>query len=270
MGRGLSLRDFTKINVLGRTGMLGSMLEKTWELPFTDFWGRDKLNAEDPAWLRLEFLSFGQTVNCIGLIKPYCDDVPKAIRVNAIFPHSLPEGTIQIATDCVYSGTKGNYVETDSHDATDTYGKTKSLGEAPHLKNLRCSIIGPEIKNHLSLHDWFLSQEKANGFTNHLWNGITTLHFSKIVQGAIREDIKLPPVQHIVPADIVSKAELLRILAEAYKKDIPVTDTEDSEGVMRTLSTNNPDMNLRLWKAAGYSSPPTIKDMVEELAQLKS
>ena len=243
--------------------MLGSMMSDTWEGDFISF-NHQEFDAVVPNFDKLMHADW--VVNCIGIIKPYCDDVLKAIQVNAEFPQLLNANTIQIATDCVYSGKKGSYVETDLHDATDVYGKTKSLGEAPHIKNLRCSIIGPEVKNHISLLDWFLGQEKANGFTNHLWNGVTTYHFSKLVQGIIREGIELPNVQHIVPGDVVTKAELLRTIAEAYGKDIPVTEVEAPEAVDRTLATNNPELNARIWKAAGYDTPPTIKQMVEELA----
>lgn len=252
--------------ILGSTGMLGSMVAKTWDGPYMTV-TRDAFDAEKPfyGWYKEN----DWIVNCVGVIKPYCDDVARAIKVNALFPHTLPPRTIQIATDCVFSGKKGKYVESDEHDATDVYGKTKSLGEASHIKNLRCSIIGPEIKNHISLLDWFLQQKEANGFTNHLWNGITTLHYSKIVQGAIRASIELPQLQHIVPADKVTKAELLRIIAKAYKKKIKITDMEAPEAIDRTLDTHNKAMNRKLWKAAGYDKPPTIQDMVEELASLK-
>ena len=82
---------------------------------------------------------------------------------------------MQIATDCVYSGKKGSYNEDDLHDALDVYGKTKSLGEAqsPNLLNIRCSIIGPEQGKHVSLLEWFLTQEpgaKLQGFAHHHWN----------------------------------------------------------------------------------------------------
>lgn len=252
------------ILILGSQGMLGSMLAKTW--PEATAVDRLRFSVENPDRMLLADASW--VINCIGLIKPHCVDVEQAIKVNALFPYSLPENTIQIATDCVYSGTKGAYVETDLHDATDVYGKTKSLGESPQVKNLRCSIIGPELKNHKSLLDWFLAQERANGFVNHYWNGITTLHYSKMVQGILREGIELPPVQHIVPRDVVTKAELLRIIAKAYDRDIPVTDVIAEEEIDRTLHTNNPELNARIWKAAGYDSPPTVKDMIEEMAEL--
>lgn len=251
------------ITVLGASGMLGSMVCDVLELEFTTL-SRPQFDAES-----YETGLKGQVINCIGVIKPYCNDVQRAIKVNALFPHRLPKGTIQIATDCVFSGNKGNYIETDNHDATDVYGRTKSLGEAPHIKNLRCSIIGPEQKNHLSLLDWFLQQEgEVDGYTNHLWNGITTFHFARIVQGVLREGIELPYMQHIVPANTVSKMKLLRLLANAYKKDIRVRGVEAPETIDRTLNTIDPAMNRRLWKAAGYSQPPSIEQMIREMAEL--
>lgn len=253
--------------ILGNGGMLGHMLCDTWSGEFTSTDRNDfdpSFHMTSPAYGDYEWV-----INCIGMIKPYCHDVAKAIEVNALFPHELPPNTLQIATDCVFSGKRGNYTETDPHDADDVYGQTKSLGEAPHIKNLRCSIIGPETKNHLSLLDQFLAGNIVRGYTNHFWNGITTYHFSLICQAIIREGIELPSVQHIVPAYPISKAELLHTIKKAYKKDIPIAYGEAPEMVNRTLKTNNPEINARIWKAAGYKRPPTISDMIEELAQLK-
>jgi len=57
--------------------------------------------------------------------------------------------------------------------------------------HLRASIIGPEPKAHVSLLDWFLGQKKdaaVNGFTNHQWNGVTTLHFARLCHGIITHE----------------------------------------------------------------------------------
>lgn len=251
--------------LLGSHGMLGSMFVREFKLPLKGY-GHQQFDAEQPDYDLLKTNDW--IINAIGVIKPYCDDVQRAITVNALFPHLLPAKTIQIATDCVYSGVKGNYVETDPHDALDVYGKTKSLGEAGHIKNLRCSIIGPELKNHVSLLDWTLKQNTLNGYTNHRWNGITTYHFVKIVEGILREGIELPNIQHIVPANVVSKAELLRLICKYYKHEIPITDVEAPERVDRTLNTNSPNLNKKLWQVAGYKKPPTIAQMIEELSQL--
>lgn len=226
-------------------------------------------------------------VNAIGIIKPYIhDDNPKeterAIRVNSLFPELLAKAAkktdarvLQIATDCVYSGEKGAYKETDLHDAIDVYGKTKSLGETyeENVHHLRCSIIGPEISAHVSLMDWFLGQEQnssVNGYTNHQWNGVTTLHYARLCQGIIKSNLGLAHIQHIVPGNLISKANLLRAFANEFnRKDITVVDVEAPKVIDRTLSTDNSDVNLRIWQSAGYDSPPTMEEMVKEIASYK-
>lgn len=226
-------------------------------------------------------------VNAIGIIKPYIhDDNPKeterAIRVNSLFPELLAKAAkktdarvLQIATDCVYSGEKGAYKETDLHDAIDVYGKTKSLGETyeANVHHLRCSIIGPEISAHVSLMDWFLGQEQnssVNGYTNHQWNGVTTLHYARLCQGIIKSNLGLAHIQHIVPGNLISKANLLRAFANEFnRKDITVVDVEAPKVIDRTLSTDNSDVNLRIWQSAGYDSPPTMEEMVKEIASYK-
>lgn len=87
--------------------------------------------------------------------------------MNSEFPHIISEifpksKIFQIATDCVFSGTKGNYTEDDFHNATDIYGKTKSLGEVKNNNffNLRTSIIGKELDGKFSLIEWFLNSKK--------------------------------------------------------------------------------------------------------------
>lgn len=253
------------ITILGSHGMLGSAVAK--EFPQANKLNRPMIDATKYDAAPSAETYQGVVINCIGLIKPYCDDIPAAIKVNALFPHSLPRDTIQIATDCVFSGRNGgHYVEIDDHDATDVYGQTKSLGEAAHLRNLRCSIIGREEKNHLSLLDWALAQDEVQGYTNHLWNGITTYHFAKICRGIIDNDLELPPLQHIVPADVVTKAELLRLIAKYMKPNLVVRETKTPITIDRTLATLNPTRNQQLWQAAGYSQPPTIEEMIAELA----
>ncbi len=77
-------------------------------------------------------------INCIGIIKqqPIAKDPIASITLNALFPHRLAHACqavgarmIHISTDCVFSGSKGNYTETDIPDANDLYGRTKLLGE---------------------------------------------------------------------------------------------------------------------------------------------
>jgi dTDP-4-dehydrorhamnose reductase len=224
-------------------------------------------------------------VNAVGITKPYAHDqnaaeVENAIRINSVFPYELSaaakEGgatVLQIATDCVYSGQKGAYSENDPHDALDVYGKTKSLGETlhPDTQCIRCSIIGPEMGTRNYLFEWFRSQPlggEIKGFVNHQWNGVTTFHFGKLCAGMIKSSITLPHVQHAVPTGTISKYELLKCFAEQFdRRDIKITPVSAAAVVDRTLSTANDEPNSVLWQAAGYDSPPTVLEMVSELAK---
>jgi len=244
------------------------------------------LNAESP----LEEITdrvrgSSWVINCIGVIKPYirndhAADVERAVQVNSVFPHILSRaaGTtgarvLQIATDCVYSGQKGRYMESDSHDALDVYGKSKSLGEvrSPVIHHLRCSIVGPEPKSFVSLLEWFLRQPvngTVGGYANHNWNGVTTLGFSRICLGIVRENLSLKHLQHVVPGDTVSKEDLLRLFARAFgREDIGIDRVEAKTVIDRTLSTEDEEGNRILWIAAGYNEPPSISRMVEELGR---
>jgi len=293
--------------VLGGTGMLGAMV--------TDYLGsisdlevhataRDRTlidRARDlvprVTWrlfdaegvdTDLSFLAeYEWVINCIGITKPLIRDdnpqeVARAIRVNSLLPHRIQEAirgsatrVIQIATDCVYSGARGAYLEADPHDALDAYGKTKSLGETPaeNYFHLRCSIIGPEPKEHKFLLDWFLGQPaegSVRGFTNHLWNGVTTLHFAKLCDAVMRSVVRMPTRQHVIPADTLTKHDLLRVFASAYgREDIRISPAEAPTAVNRSLGTEREDLNRELWAAAGFAQPPTIHQMIAELARYK-
>ena len=137
-----------------------------------------------------------------------------------------------------------------------------------NLIHLRASIIGPEMGRSTSLLEWFRNQPKdakLNGFTDHLWNGVTTHHFGFLAKAMIENDYLDFNKTHVVPQDVVTKAELLRIFASSYNRsDITINDVESAKTIDRTLTTENPETNFILWKLAGYETPPTIKQMVEE------
>ena len=269
----------TKVLVLGASGMLGSMvygyLKRNSSLDVVGTVRNEKLqnnnltlfDAEEfnlSATPPKDFESFDYVINCIGIIKPYCQDndsqgVKRAIKVNAMFPHNLSLAgnkhnvkIIQIATDCVYSGKAGKYCETDPSDALDVYGKTKSLGEVidGNLLNIRCSIIGPEKQNHLSLLDWFLSNKSGSalkGFSHHNWNGVTTLQYAKLCETIITNPsnlfdnlIKTSHMHHFLPNSTVNKFELLNIFKNVFNKNYTIVEVDNiGQPVDRTLSTKH-------------------------------
>ena len=259
----------SRVIVLGGSGMLGSMVSGYLARnPGLSVLGvmREGFDAEQFVYGRPQktALDADYIINCIGIIKPFCRDtdpigVQRAIIVNGLFPHKLAEvakakgaKVIQIATDCVYSGQKGNYPEDALHDALDVYGKTKSLGEVfdKSLLNIRCSIIGPEIKNKVSLLEWFLGNapgSELKGFTHHKWNGVTTLQFAKLCETIILKEgtyeslLEVSGLHHFLPNSTVDKYELLQLMQEAFGTKFSIKPVGDvGPAIDRTMATKYP------------------------------
>ena len=226
---------------------------------------------------------FDVVVNTLGLIKQKIDEKStdsrkSAIELNAIFPSRLNDAlnpvrqrVIQIATDCVFSGTQSERTETSAHDAFDVYGKTKSLGEVPSnsFLNLRCSLIGFENSDGLGLLNWVISQPKnakISGYRNHLWNGITSQAFARIVLAEVTAPTLLSGTFHIVPKDSVTKSELVSQILDRFERiDVEVNETDATESVNRCLSTIFPDEISNLWIRAGYEEVPAIGFLVSTM-----
>ena len=280
-----------RVLVLGSTGMLGSAV--FGELQGA---GLNPLSASrtsgvmfdatkpdvDRLFARAQLGVGDYVVNCVGLTKARIDESSAesrmlAVALNVYFPHALAMTAekygvkvIQVATDCVYSGARGAYVESDSHDPLDVYGKTKSLGEIPSksVMHLRCSLIGPEVGRNSLFFEWLRQLPRGSsidGYTNHIWNGLSSDAFGKIVAGIIRQEAFSQGVQHLVPADIVTKDERVRLVLEYLdRSDVIVNSAPAERPVNRTLSTDTSEKNEFLFRGAGYSNVPTIRDMVRE------
>lgn len=291
-----------KVVILGATGMLGSAVFAQAEQRGFDVIGTTTSLAHVPKYFRSPMVEFRGSqleleavvehlseddwvINCVGLIKHHIDETNldtrrRAIDLNAVLPHSLDAlarqrgfRVVQIATDCVYSGSRGSYAESDPFDASDVYGQTKALGEvpSPNVMHVRASIIGRELRSHRSLIDWAILQAEGaeiNGFSDHYWNGVTTLAFARIALGMTETDVWTAGTKHLVPADSVSKLELLSNVLTAFdRNDIHLSATTTAKPIDRTLVTEDTRVNRDLWSAGGYDSPPTIEAMVQELAQ---
>ncbi len=286
-----------KVAVIGSTGMLGREVART---KFDGF-NMVELNRHKVPVLssnehiqidsnltnlekQLNLHDVDYVINCVGLIRQKIDEQNShsrlaAIQANVEIPLKLVSLSekydfriIQIGTDCVFSGRRGQYIESDFHDAQDLYGKSKSLGEIPHdnVSILRASIVGQEIESSSSLLSWLISQSKnatVQGFTDQIWNGVTVFHFARFVSGIICQDKfkEFSGVHHIVPIDIVSKDSLLKIFTNAFgREDIQIESGPSGRNANMSLSTNNPNLNKLLWNLAGYNHPLTIEEMILE------
>ncbi|CRM31885.1 SDR family oxidoreductase [Pseudomonas fluorescens] len=278
-----------KILVLGVTGMLGSAVFKyiashTSHSVFGTMRGRggrkyfDEKYAEnfysDVDVLDYEALVgvFEQArpdvvINCVGLIKQLAQakDPLSTLPLNSMLPHRLSKlcaligaRLVHISTDCVFTGEKGMYLESDISDAVDLYGKSKFIGEVqdqPHAITLRTSIIGHELASSASLVDWFLSQEGAvKGFTKAIFSGVPTSELARIITDFVIPNPQLFGLYH-VSAEPIDKFTLLNEIAKIYEKKIDIVP-DDHLAIDRSLDST------RFRQAVGYV-PPAWPDLIQ-------
>lgn len=201
-------------------------------------------------------------INCIGLIKQLADvdDPLITLPINAMLPHRLANlcaligaRLIHMSTDCVFSGEKGGYKESDTSDATDLYGKSKYLGEVdyPHAITVRTSIIGHELQSAHGLVGWFLSQEgHCQGYRKAIFSGLPTVVLAQIIRDIVMVNSDLSGVYHVA-AKPISKYDLLKLVAGVYGKTIEITP-DDRLVIDRSLNAE------RFYHATGYVAPEWI------------
>ena len=68
----------------------------------------------------------------------------------------------------------------------------------------------------------------------------------------------------------MTKAAMLAEFANAYSRnDITINNVQAPTVIDRTLATNDDALNTALWSNAGYGKPPSISEMIAELARFK-
>jgi dTDP-4-dehydrorhamnose reductase len=238
----------------------------------------DKRNAYD----RTDVRDFGRVaavisdfrpeavINAAGVVKqrPEAHEADISNEVNAAFPQRLAAlcraGAallVHISTDCVFSGQKGNYKESDRPDPVDLYGETKLRGEvdAPGTITLRTSMIGRELARKSGLVEWFLAQKgkTIKGYRKAIFSGFTTAELARIIEMLVTRHPGAHGLYHASSAPI-SKFDLLSGLNRRLKLVINIVP-DDAVVCDRSLDST------RFRKAFGYS-PPSWDFMLDELA----
>ena len=120
-----------------------------------------------------------------------------------------------------------------------------------------------------SLVEWFLSNKNSTeifGFTDHLWNGVTTNVFAELLFTIIQKNINLPSCLHLVPKDKVNKYLLLNYLKDHFKiKNLKVIKKNSNMKINRVLLTENGKINNRIWNKSNYKKKLTIKEIVSTI-----
>jgi dTDP-4-dehydrorhamnose reductase len=281
-----------KILILGGGGMLGhklvQKLKEEFEIYATFREGFDKyrhlsvfagskiipqINVEniDLLFGAIKNLKPDVIINAVGIIKQLPDvrNIVKTIAINSLLPHQLAGFTtenkirlINISTDCVFNGKKGDYNENDFPDAEDLYGKSKILGEviAENCITLRTSIIGRELFTNHSLVEWFLSNrgKKIPGYVNAIYTGFPTIVLADILKMIIKDHPDLSGLFH-VSSNKISKFDLLTLINNEFKANVEIEPFEEFY-VDRSLDST------KFGKITEYQ-PPDWDKMIEMMAE---
>ena len=279
-----------RIVVLGVSGMLGSTAFRLLcERPDFEVYGtartgdvraffdesrgssiRSGVDVENPDALVALFRDIRPDVviNCVGVVKQLASakDPLVAIPLNALLPHRLARladvagaRLVHISTDCVFSGSQGNYDESAPPDADDLYGRSKLLGEVdyPHAVTLRTSIIGHELTSRNGLVDWFLGQSgTVRGFKQAIFSGLTTDELTRVIADRILPHPELHGLYH-VSVDPISKYDLLHHVRSTYQHPVEI-EPDDAVVIDRSLNSD------RFRVATGYA-PPNWPQLIETM-----
>ena len=231
---------------------------------------RFNVDVENSDHLLKVFVDFcpDVVINCVGIVKQLsvADEPLIAIPINSLFPHRLAKlcavagaRLIHFSTDCVFSGTKGSYKESDSPDATDIYGRSKLMGEVDYTNaiTLRTSLIGHEISGNRSLVSWFLSQNgSVKGFRQAVFSGLPTVEIARIVYEHVLPNTDLRGLYHL-SADPINKFDLLRLVSDVYRKSIEIIP-DDTLVFDRSLDSSR-------FRAATGFSPKPWSDLIQAM-----
>lgn len=218
--------------------------------------------SPDMSWLKK---GTDYVINCAGVIwQAQNPSIRDTWHVNAVFPWLLQQRCaeigaklIHVSTDCVFSGKRGSYTEYDFTDADDAYGQSKLVGEPLGAMNIRCSIIGREPVTKRSFMEWAISNQgkQVNGYTNHVWNGVTAKQYANICSNIIKEKLWQSGIFHLHSSP-VSKYELLCRLSQTLNLNLNVSPVATTPGVDRSLVSTTYLQN--------FVHIPSIEEMLQE------
>lgn len=192
--------------------------------------------------------------------------------VNAQAPGILAKATnnmgipfVQISTDAVFDGSKGNYSEEDLPNPRNTYAKSKLAGEQAvrqaYAEALIARVVfyGWSISGKRSLAEFFfknLSQGKrVNGFTDSIFSPLYVRDLADLLLEALSKNLN--GTYHFFSKDSLSKYDFGLALAKRFCLDesliIPV---ETAEGNLLTRRSLNLSANTtKLQNALGHELP---------------
>ncbi len=269
-----------KFLVLGAAGMAGHTISTYLSEKGHDVIGFDRVKGQHSEFVvgdarNVEFIRgiitqgrFDSVINCIGILNQFAEENRElAVFLNSYLPHFLAEITkdmetqiIHMSTDCVFSGKRGDYTESDLRDGETFYDRTKALGELEDEKNitLRNSIVGPDMnENGIGLFNWFMKQNRTiKGYTRAMWTGLTTLELAKTMEQAAKK--RASGLYNMVYSEPISKYDLLKLFNKYMRNDELNVEPFDGFVADKSLKRTRFDFDYTV---------PDYETMVSEMAE---
>lgn len=201
--------------------------------------------------------------------------------VNAQAPGILAQATkemgipfVQISTDAVFDGSKGNYSEEDLPNPRNTYAKSKLAGEQAvrqaYAEALIARVVffGWSISGKRSLAEFFfnnLSQGKrVNGFTDSIFCPLYVRDLADLLLEALSKN--LIGTYHFFSRESLSKYDFGMALAKRFCLDESlITPVETAEGNLLTKRSLNLSANtIKLQSELGHELP-SVSEGIDRL-----
>lgn len=291
----------TRILITGASGLLGInlALEATKKYEVVGQTNRYSLLGPGFTTLEADLLQPGEVervleesqadwlINCVALANlDACERQPElAQQRNAELPGRLAAQAakrgmrfLQVSTDAVFDGIKGDYDEEDVPSPISVYGRTKRIAELavkaahPHVLIVRPNFFGWSLSGERSLSEFFYNNLSANrtvdGYTDRIFCPLLVTDLAAIMLQLLEENLR--GIYHAVSSDHMSKFDFGVALANKFGLDANLISPLTTSNTPAPRSLNLALRTSRVQKILGHR-PPTIAEGIERLfEQLQS
>jgi dTDP-4-dehydrorhamnose reductase len=216
-----------------------------------------------------------------------CEANPqRAAEVNGKLPGVIAQSArkhgikmIQISTDAVFDGTKGDYIETDPPNPMSVYARTKLKGEQAVLSAndqaliARVNFYGWSISGTHSLAEFFVNNleqgKPMKGFTDLLFCPMMVLDLADMLVEAA--DKNLQGVYHLVGSQPMSKYDFGVAIARTFGFDPAlISPASVSDGGLKAARSPNLTLNTgKVVAALGHDLPDFERGLAKFNAQYR-
>lgn len=267
----------TRILITGASGLLGVNLALVAAKRYDVIGVVHTRRLQDPgfATVRADLLARDAIANLLDAAKPdwvincaaltdldNCERQPEvAQRLNAEVPGRLATETakrgqrfLQVSTDAVFDGVRGDYREEDAPNPLSVYGRTKRLAELavkaahPQVLIVRPNMFGWSVSGDHSLAEFFCNAlsagNKVRGFTDRLFCPLLVTELAAIMLELMEKNIR--GLFHVVSSDHLSKYEFGAALGKRFDLDTSLIEpaTARNEIAPRALNLTLKSGNL--------------------------